>query len=272
MQVAFWSTMHGQTGTTSNAIAIACAIALNYQIKTIITHNHFDKSGLEAAFLDKEYIYNSFNQFNDIGIDALGRTMKFNSIDDDYISRYTTSLLKGRLDLLIGTQGSNESLYLSDFNGNFEMVLSAINKHYELVLIDVTAGNNPFAKQVLEQSDIIVVNLNQNVALLETFFAKEYKSLKEKCLIMFGLYNADSKYNIKNIYRRYQFKNPVGTIPYNRGFADAFNEGKMIDFFMKNAEVKKGDINHHFIRDVRKAADNLLECLGIDIKNKKIGD
>lgn len=272
MQIAFWSTRSGQTGTTSSLIAMACEIALNYRLKILIAHNQFNNSSMETAFLDRNYVSNSHYQYQDIGIDALVRTRKLNSLDDENITRYTTSLLKGRLDLLVGTKNLNEELYLSDFGNTFYNIIKSIDKYYDLVFIDVMAGEHPFAKQVLEQSDIIAVNLNQNIGLLDVFFKKDYPKLKEKCFLMLGRYDLISKYCIKNIKRQYKIQDAMGVIPYNRGFADAMNEGRCIDFYLKNLNSQKGDPYYYFIHEVSNSVVGLLTYMNIDIKAKKKGE
>lgn len=272
MQIAFWSNMHGQTGNTSNMIAIACSIALNYQIKTLITQIQFDKSGLETALLDQDYLKPNHGRYEDIGMDALYRLIGLNSTEEELISGYTTSLLKGKLDLLIGTQNINESLYLKEFGHTMDMVLPKLKTCYDLVLIDVMAGNHQFAKKILQNSDLIIVSLNQNRLLLDDFFNKNYEDLKDKCFLILGMYNDRSKFCLKNIKRRYKFNRPIGTIPYCRGYADAFNEGRTIDFFLRNRQVKKHDTYGYFIHEVNKSTSRLMASLGMDIKRLKEGD
>lgn len=272
MQIAFWSNMHGQTTTTSNTVAVACSIALNYRLKILITHNHFEKSTLETSLLDKRYLNTELTELKDTGIDALSRFIRFNSVDKESILSYTTTLLKGRLDLLMGTKNANKELYLSDFNTMIEAILNSAKDYYDILFVDVTAGNNEMANKIITNSDMVVVNLNQNLYVLEDFFNNHFESLKNKCFFLISMYDKWSKYNLKNIQRKYKIKENIGIIPYCRGFADACNDGKAIDFFLKNYKSNQKDIHYSFINETSKSARGLLLNLGIDIKNKKLGD
>lgn len=265
MQIAFWSTVHGQTTTTSNAVAIACAIALDYRMKTLITHSHFDKSTLETSLLDKIYLNSEMTQLKDTGIDALSRFIKFSYLDKESVLSYTTTLIKGRLDLLIGTKNASRELYLSDFNSMLEAIMNSIRSHYDLLIIDVPAGNSELSQKMLSNSDLIVVNLNQNINVLEDFFNNEYQRVQQKCMFLISMYDENSRFVLRNLQRRYKIKDNIGCIPYCRSFADACSEGKAIDFFIRNLKASKDDIYYEFINEVRKSVMILFQQLDINL-------
>lgn len=264
MQISFWSNKHGQTGTTTNLIAIASSIALNYGLKVLITQNQFDNMSLERGLLHKNQFENQYNQFQDEGIDGINRLMKLNGLCEEHIMRCTTNLLKGRLDLLKGTRITNKEIYLNDFCNTFDWILSNINKYYDLVFIDSYC--------ILDNADIIVVNLNQDTLLLDEFFEAYYPNLKEKVFLCIGNYDPASRYCIKNLKRYYNIQKPIGVVPYNRGFADAINEGQCVEFLLKHGKALKGDPYSYFIHEVNHTTIELLAHIGIDIKAKKLGD
>ncbi|PKM51548.1 MAG: hypothetical protein CVV02_06330 [Firmicutes bacterium HGW-Firmicutes-7] len=266
MQIAFWSTVHGQTTTTTNSVAIACAIALEYKMKTLITHSHFEKSTLEASMVDKLFLNTGLTELKDNGIDALSRLVKFSTLDNERILSYTTTLLKGRLDLLVGTKNTNKALYLSDFNNMIVTILNAIKRQYDLLIVDVPAGDSEINQKILDNSDIIVINLNQNINILEDFFKKDYPKFLHKCMFLISMYDESSSLGIRNLQRRYKVKDNIGCIPYCRAFADACNDGKAIDFFVKNIRAEKNDLYYTFINEVRKSVISLFNQLDIDSK------
>ncbi|PKM95304.1 MAG: hypothetical protein CVU84_06395 [Firmicutes bacterium HGW-Firmicutes-1] len=266
MQIAFWSTVHGQTTTTSNAVAIACAIALDYRMKTLITHSHFEKSTLEAALLDKIYLNTEMTQLKDTGIDALSRFIRFSSLDQESVLSYTNTLVKGRLDLLIGTKNTNKELYLSDFNSMIEIILNSVKSYYDLIIVDVPAGNSCISHKILFNSDLIVFNLNQNTNVLEDFFNNEYQLFQQKCVFLISMYDESSRFGLKNLQRKYKLKDNIACIPYCRTYADACNEGKAIDFFIKNRKASKDDSYYMFINEVRKSVMCIFDQLDIDLK------
>lgn len=271
MQVAFWSNYH-QTGTTYGTAAVATVTALEYRLKTLVTHNHFRKSGLETTFLDRSYLRSTLTDFSDAGIDALSRFIKFNKVDKDNISNYTTTLLKKRLDLLIGTTSTNETLYYKDFNDAIDTILLSAQEYYDLIFIDVASGDNELASKLFEHSDLIVVNLSQNYNVLEDYF-KNHSDKIGKSVFLIGRYDRSSRYNVKMLRRKYRLRDhDIATIPYNIEFADCCSEGRIVDFFMKNLKAGKDDVNFFFIQEVRKTAELILKKLEIDTALKKSGD
>lgn len=271
MRIAFWSNVHGQSATTSNMVAIALMTALEYRLKVLVTHNHFERSTLESSLLEDKYLKNDLMELSDNGIDALARFIRSNKLDKDNIVNYTTSLLKKKLDLLMGTTNTNKELYMKDINNVIDQILKLAEEFYNVVFIDVSSGKNELSNKILKNSDLIVVNLNQNASVLNDFFQMNKDNL-EKCIFLIGRYDNNSRINKKNIMRKYNIKKNIAVIPYNIEFSDACSEGRGIDFFLKNMSVKKDDLNYYFIDEVRNAVKLILTHSGIDIIAKKMGD
>lgn len=267
MRIAFWSNVHGQTATTSNIIAIALMTALEYRLKVLITHNHFDRSTVETSLIEKKYLKTELMELSDNGIDALARFIKSNKLDKDNIVNYTTTLLNKKLDLLTGTTHTNKEFYISDINNVIDLILNLAKEFYDIVLIDVSSGKNELSSKILKNSDVIVVNLCQNAAVLDEFFEK-YREHIEKCIFLVGRYDKDSRFSKKNIMRKYNIKKNIALIPYCIEFSDACSCGTAIDFFLKNISAKKDDLNYYFIEEVRNAVKIILAYAGIDIAAK----
>lgn len=272
MQIAFWSTVHGQTTTTSNAVALALMIALEYRLKILITHNHYERSTLENSLIDKMYLKTDLTELKDTGIDALSRFIKFNALDKESISSYTTTILRGRLDLLMGTKSINKALYLSNLNDVIETILNSAKTYYNLLIVDVASGHNELSDKILNNAELIVVNLNQSKNVLDEFFKKDYEAVKDKCFFLISLYDVGAKYNLRTIQRKYKIKSNIAKIPYCRAYADACNEGNAVEFFIKNLHCDEDDAHYPFINSVRSSVAGLLKRLEIDIDNKRSGD
>lgn len=270
MQIAFCSD-YPQVGTTCNTVAMATIVALEYNMRSLITNNHFNKNTLELSFIDKSYLNSDLTELSDTGIDALSRFVRSNKITKDNIANYTTTLLRKRLELLIGTTNTNKELYYKSLNDVIDMVLIAANQNYDLVFVDLALENRELAEKVLDYSDLIVINLNQNIHILENYF-ENHKGALDKSMFVLGRYDYVSRFNEKNIQRKYKLKDNIGIIPYNIEFADACCEGKAIDFFLKNIKADRDDNNYYFIQEVRRTAELMLKRLNIDISIKKLGD
>ncbi|KAB3525456.1 P-loop NTPase family protein [Alkaliphilus serpentinus] len=271
MLISFWSTVNGQTATTTNTIAIALMTALEYRFKILLTHNHFERSTLETSLFEGRYIQSERRDLSDIGIDALSRFIKFNKIDKENFSNYATTILKNRMDVLFGTNKTNRGLFNSELEAVIDIFLTSARDYYDLIFFDLAAGENRLSNSILEASDLIIVNLNQNLNLIEDFFNKHPISLS-KAFFLIGIYDKDSRYNLKVLKRKYKELKNSAVVPYNREFADSCNEGRAVEFLLRNLEAPKDDRNYDFIKELRNTTKLLLSATGVDIHLKKLGD
>lgn len=260
MKVAFWSNVHGQTCTTSNALAISIMAVLEHPIRVLLTHNHYHHSTLEYTLFGK--LNNTINmvEFEDEGIDAVSRFIKYDGLDSQCIENYATNIIKNRLDFLAGTKHVHEDFYYQDLNEVIEAILDRAKASYDLSIIDVSAGENELANKILTSADLVVVNLNQNAYVLDDFFLNHYMNLKEMVFII-GRYDTSSKYNVKRIKQRYGIKEPIEYVPYSPNFLDAINSSDLIDFLARNLNADKKDVNYEFISQLKSIMSIILKRL-----------
>ncbi len=270
MQVSFWSNSH-QLGTTQNMAAVAVLAALEYRLRTLMAQTHFDRSSLESAFIEKRYLHNELTDLSDTGLDALSRFIRFNRVDKDVIAGFSTTILKNKLDLLFGTRNTNREIYISNLKNVIGTILQSASDYYDLVLIDTAPGNNEISAKILEQSDLIVVNLSQNIHILDDFL--EGSQYRDKLMIVLGKYDANSRFNLKAI-RKKAGGIQVLAIPYDIGFADACAESRVVDFFLKNLAAERDDPHYPFIQGVRETSEAILSRLGMEtaLKNVQAGN
>lgn len=282
MKIVFWSNVHGQTGTTSNTAAIATYLSLNYRFKILLMHNEFYKTSLDHIFLSLNELKRK-EDFFDIGIDALMRYSKYNKLTKSSFSNYTTTLIKDRLDLLRGTQKIEAKNFYQEFLQVSQNIYYNSEKFYDFIITDASGGFK-YCKEILDNADIIVINLNQNICVINDFFdSKVFKKYKDKCIYLFGSYNGKSRYNLKNICRKVKYlkedlplfsrvkKHPnIGKIPYNIEFLDASNKGDIISFFYKNKNIDKNNLNYDFFKSIDEFCIKILEKLKIKSDSKVI--
>jgi len=268
-QIAFWSHRHGQTGNTANMIAVSTLIGIEYITKTLMSHTHWAMSSLESIFLEgKLSRHHTELEYSNLGIDALERLARSNRLTPSTVKDYTDSILRDRLELLRGTAKPNEDMFES-IQDVIESIFESAKGFYNFSFIDVNSGTrNKLTKAVLATSDVIVVNLCQNIAVLDEFFEKEQPAfLKDKKhIIVLGQYDRHSKYSVSNIKRMYKPEAPIFTVPHCTGFMDALNDKTVIEFFLKNKHIGPNHENYSFINEVRKLAKGIFDSAGIDSK------
>lgn len=250
----FWSLYHGQGATTANLTAISAKIALETDNRALVMHNQLTHNMLENYFkLTKE----SFDPNK--GVDPALRELKNRNLKSEEIGRYAVSLLtEGRLDVLMGST-YDEQAQDTNIHHIFRSLYNHATQYYSLVYVDAHAGVTESAENLMEQSDLVVININQNHFLLEaTKIFMEKASLDPlKCLFLLGSYQVDNKLTLKNIKRRYGFKNIIA-LPYCTNFAESLNNQRVIDFIHKNSEVKEYDDNFAFMMALAEVKEFIL--------------
>jgi cellulose biosynthesis protein BcsQ len=256
--------MHGQAGTTSNLLAIAIVNSLEYHYKNLITQTHFSLNNLEAPLLTKTSLFTS-EFYMDVGIDALSRSIKSEKLDTTIIEDSTISLLEKKLNLLPGTTKLNRELYEGDISKTISNILHATATCHDIVFIDTNSGDNKLSMNLLQSVDLIVVNLSQNKSLIEDYILN-YNFNNKKVFYLFGNYDKNSKYNIKNLMKSYSWlnKNNSGVIPYNTEYKDAISDGQVISFFFRNSSCDKEDCNGYFMYEINSTIKKMVKFAGIE--------
>lgn len=260
MIIAFWSNSHGQARTTSNMIAIAAMMAMDYQYRCLLTQTHFCMNNLEAYLVgDRE---TSQDMYLDMGIDGLSSIIKLRALDKDTIDNYSVSFFNKRITLLPGTVGGNKKLFTNDMIQTITRLLEELKKHYEMVFIDLNSGPDQVSKLVLEKADAVVVNLCQNKNMLDNYMTS-WKPSNKKIMYLIGGYEKNSTYNLHNLKLLYKplDKKITGIIPYNTEFMDAGSNGETLKFLSKNMNNGKKDTNGYFMECVKDASHKLLRMM-----------
>lgn len=261
MKITFWSPVHGQPRTTSNLLVTALYSTLHYNMTNIITQTNFDMNNLEAPLVGTKT--NQYEFFQDVGIDALARSIKSAPLDKENFYNCSISLLNKRLNLLAGTTKSNQEFFENDMEKVINKILKSAEQYYDIVFIDTNSGKNGFTMQVLEKSDLVVINLSQNISIINNFF-NEYEFDPKKTFYLIGNYDRNSRNNIRNLRKQYKLLNSSNSsvIPYNTEFLDAQSDGQLIDFITRNIGVTKLDGNKYFMDKVAEASKKILKKAG----------
>ena len=262
--VSFWSTEDSaQLCTTATAVAVGMMIPQKTKYKTLITQTHMLDMSLESSFVNAEK--KNKVDTSDTGIDALYRLYITHKLTPENISNYAMPIMKGRLELLFGTFKNDMDSY-SSILPVVPDIIDYASQFYDIVLVDLNKGyDSAEINSILQKSDVIVFNMSQNMQLLQKLFKDmdTIKILQEKTIIpVIGRYDRYSKYNAKNIARKFNYKKKIYTIPYNTSFFDACNEGAAMKFFIENANDDMGtDRNGFFISEVSNLTDAIIEAI-----------
>lgn len=267
MQIAFWSPNHGQTGTTTAALTYAAYIALTNNLKILVGHSQMERSTLESCFIaPQKDVDKDWSSFKDHGLSGLRRLANNGRLVKGVISDYTTSLLSNMsLDLL---EASNEIKSYSDEEeiALLRHIFSMATVDYDIVFLDLHSGiNTKLTNQLIEDSDIVVVCLNQNCRLIEEFLETKNKQsilANKTCIYNIGFYDSESRYTAKNLQHRYKLGTTI-VLPYHAPYLDACNNHQALDYIMRHINTKTKYSTSYFIKKLEQSTGELMEKIGV---------
>lgn len=244
MLAAFWSTHHGQTCTTTNAAAVACAYAILHRDKLLLAHTHTRRSTLEACLLDAQALRErDAGDFANHGMDALLRLSRSARLRDDSVPDYTWSLLREhQFDLLPGT--TKDALTKEDTVERIGEVFACAVRSYDTVLVDVHSGTDAIASEaMLRAADLCLICLNQNRALLESSLGEgdALQGLSGRPVrYLVSRYDREVSPSTGDIARRYGLRpEHVVAVPYSAGLMKACNAGRLYEFVLRHLEDRR---------------------------------
>ena len=255
-----------ETGQTTSISAIATAMAIEHNYKILLFSTEFMDKTLENCFWNSNNrITGLFTKANvmDVsnGLEGLVRTFASNRASGDTIRSYTKPVLRDRLDILQAPKTVDFKEYMN-VSSYFSQIIDVANSVYDIVLVDLS---KKIPKQnrdkVLNISDLVVVNFNQNMTSINSFFKLKQNNefyRKSNVLLNIGRYNPNSKYSNKNVARYLKEKNIPMVVPYNILLADECSEGKIIDYFLKVQRMEGYDNKDtYFVKQLRNTTQSL---------------
>ena len=272
--ITFVNNRREETGKTLSLVAIATNMALENNEKILIISTTDRESKLKSCFFeDTETKKNRFGIFGqntsvldtETGLEGLAKMLRSNKLSPEMITNYTRVVFKDRLEILLGIAQNSEDTYSApvEIADEYVEIVKLASQYYDKIFVDLDYNlNKDIREQIIEQSDLIIVNTSQNLKSLQKL--KENKEsnrlLKSpRTLLLIGRYDKFSKYNIKNITRYLEEKNKVLTVPYNTLYFEACNEAGVPDLFLKLKRMSDlDDRNAIFMDEVKRASENII--------------
>lgn len=250
MKIAFWSNSPGKSGVTGNMSCISILSALYEPSDTILFENHSNINNLGSVFLNQNS-YDMLQEKNSYFVEnGLGRVLSYcdvgGEVSPGMIYRTCLSVFDQQV-FYLPTGGMNRDLMEFRLKRHAGEVMELLEQFYSMVCVDISSSPLESSREILKEADLIVVNLCQNDQLLSHFF-RNYSEIKKKAFYVIGNYDVDSVITKSDIITRFDLPgNMVGTIPYNRKFADALTKGNVIPFLLKNYSCGNKNVNYDFM-------------------------
>ena len=265
--ISFWSEGDREAGKTASLAAIATQISIDNTYKTLIFNAEYNDSSLEECFWPpkkprKEAFMLGNRADLATGTTGVAKAILSNKTSPEIIKYYTKTIYKDRLELL-----TEDNITQEDYQNQrrtYKEIAKIANRYYNLVLVDISGSpEESITRSILEESDIVVVNLPQNIKKINEYleFKRTNKVFNtEKTIVLIGRCDKNSKYNAKNLSRQTNIRD-LYPVPYNTQFLEAINEGKITEFFTKFRGRIHPDENTYFLEEVKKNSERILEKL-----------
>ena len=243
--IAFWSNEEKETAQTMSMVALSTYMAIEHNYRILNVSTNFKDETLENSYWDltkmEQIVKTISNDSNKVGLESgvegLIKIINSNKTSTNIVSNYTKIVFKDRLDVLCSpkTKDYEEYRQIAEL---YPTILQVANRSYDMVFVDVSKRlPKEQMKQILELSDIIIVNMTQRLKTIDEFIKLREENdffKKNNILLNIGRYDKFSKYNIKNITRYMKEKKDVHAVLYNTLF---FLKSQLLYFYLQNKIV-----------------------------------
>lgn len=254
MKIAFWSNSPGKSGVTGNLSCISILSALYQPSEMVLFENHTSINNLGNTFLNQKS-YDLLQEKNSYFVEnGLGRILSYcdrrDSVNSDMIYRTCFSVFDQRV-FYLPMGGMTSEFMEYRLSRHVRDVMAMLEYFCHTVCVDLSSSSLESSRKILMEADLIVVNLCQNNQLLSHFF-RNFSDIQKKAFYVIGNYDPESVITKSDIVRRFDLPgSKVGTIPYNRRFADALTKGNIVPFLLENYSCGADNVNYDFISAVR---------------------
>lgn len=268
--ITFCSNEIKETGQTLSMAAIASYMAIEHNYKILMISTGFNDLTLENCFWE----YNKIRSTGGVlkqdvgtiglvsGVEGLIKALNTNRTNTEIVRNYSKIVLKNRLDVLLSpnTRSYKEYVEIAKY---YTEILQTANKFYDFVFVDLSKRMPPKeVTEILQTSDIIVMNLTQRLRTIDDFIALRENSefyRRKNIILNIGRYDKFSKYNDKNITKYLREKQQVSVVPYNTLFFEACSEGTVIDLLLKLRSITDDtDRNVMFVKELKNLDNNII--------------
>lgn len=273
--ITFVNNLEEETGKTMSLVAIATHMAINNNNRILIISTTNKEDKINSCFFEEQQakkmrlgiLGNRTSAIDsESGIEGIAKIARSNKLTPELITNYTKVVFKDRLEIILGADKNKRPQTEDDekeIAEEYINLISVARMYYDKVFVDLDNNlNEQIRQQIIDRSDLVVVNTSQNYNSLKKL--KENKEKSEllnspKSLILIGRYDKFSKYNVKNVTRFLEEKNQVLTIPYNTLYFEATNEASVPDLFLSlRKTIDSEDRNAIFIEEVKRASENII--------------
>ena len=237
MKIAFWSEQE-KVGTTFNMAAIACTAALVYPISIGVVSSGYCDGDLEKNFQKKrqsngntimrrssqanlepaDFLIAAEQQeyFSDKGLDCLLRKEQEGDLEERLLRANMHPVIEEKLYCMPSSQRQEYKWWYKDrLFAQMNRIVAMMEQTFDAVLIDCGTRKDDFTRNILQEADLCVLNMDQEAELIGDYY-RTPPIFRGKTFFLVGNYFKDELYNRANLQRLYRMDEAMlGAVPYN---------------------------------------------------------
>lgn len=265
--ITFWSNNKKSIGQSVAASVAATTMAMEYNYKVLLVSVDFFDDTLEACFglqqTNTELIkalVNTPKMNLESGINGLLKIAQSNRVTPEMIKDYTKIVYKNRLEVLYSS--TNKEISIEEQFVYLKNIILNSSQYYDYVFLDLKKGtDHEQVFDILDVSDVIILNTEQGTKTLEEFFELEQtQKYINKGQVLWNIcrYDRKSKYNIKNLTRAVWKKQKIYNIPYTTLLFEATKEGTLAELLLRIRTLKNEDKNTELLTNGKELIEGIL--------------
>ena len=265
--ITFWSENEKAIGQTISTITTATTMAIEHNYKILLISLDFNNRVIENCFgaqdSNKEIVNSLFGekQINlDSGINGLLKIANSNRVTPEIIHDYTKIIFKNRLEVLYPPMDLDSEEKINNFLTDMKVIILNAARYYDQVFVDLKKGFGYVGQSdILNISDVVVLNVDQNIDKInEMLKFQDINKINNKTIWNICKYDKNSKYNTKNLSRKFLKNQLVGQTDYNTLVLDASQEGELVELLLRFKTLREVDNNFEFMKNSKDLTEKIL--------------
>lgn len=233
MKIAFWSEQK-EVGTAFNLAVIATAAVWLHPLSAAVVSGGYHDGKLERKFFKKpgntlemggrqracgqEAMLAAETQefFLTSGLECLLGKERREDLTERVVKANMRQVIKDRMYCLPASVRQEHEWWYKDHQfERMNRVMDAVESYFDVVFVDCGSRQDDYAKKILKEADVCVLNMNQEDEVIGEFY-RNPPDFKGEIFFLLGKYFEDALYNRKNLQRIYRMEEGcLGAIPYN---------------------------------------------------------
>lgn len=281
MKIAFWSEQQ-RAGVTFNLAVTACAAVWRHSLSVAVVSGGYRDEKLERCFFKtagsshrKQELGGQYGResalaaeseefFLSSGLECLLQKEYKEDLTEMVVKANMRQIVREKMYFLPSNARTEQEWWYRDrLFARMDRVMEAVESYFDVVFIDCGSRKDDYARKVLREADVCVLNMDQEAQNIGEYY-RNLPKFRGETFFLLGFYFEEALYNRENLQRLYRMEeNRLGAIPYQPRMQEAIRMGRIQkavkDCVSQGAAGKYAD----FARELIRSTDLILKLAGV---------